>query len=282
MTPECLAQGARYLGYWKTIMDRGVTVAPRGHEIREVADLQLVVDPAYPFMMFKARKYPLNYARREILWFLTADERNTEIMEHAKMWKEVINPNGTFNSNYGVYWFGPQMGAMNVALELIRDPDSRRAVIPMLRAEHLAPGTRDVVCTECIGFRIRTCDQGYKRLEMSVHMRSSDAIYGMGSDIPTFAFLYRIVAGLIHPHFDNQIYSGNMTITCMSSHIYKRHYEMVDQIISEGLANFEEVTMPYTKVMESQYLISKRGKMTDIPSQYNLARWLVRGIEDEA
>ena len=276
MDPRAERQGQRYLDYYRTIMESGIKIYPRGEEVLEVSDLQLVVDPAYPFMAFKARKYPINYAKKEILWFLGADPRDTSICEHAKMWSSVINSDGTFNSNYGVYWFGDQMGAMKVALELIRDPDSRRAVIPMLRDDHMTPSTRDVVCTECIGFRLRTGEDGLRKLHMSVHMRSSDAIFGMGTDLPTFAFLYRIVAGLIHPHFDNSIFSGDITVTVMSGHIYSRHYSKVNAVLDEGIDGFEEITMPYTKVMESQYLLAKRGKMSDVNSNFNLCKWLLR------
>ena len=153
------------------------------------------------------------------------------------MWKKVINPDETYNSNYGQYWFGEQHGIWNVVTELIRDQWSRKAVIPMLKASHMSPQTIDTVCTECVGFKIRPGLAGKLVLNMSVHMRSSDVIFGLGTDIPTFAFLYRLVFGLLMPHY--MIYKGQITVTAMSSHIYDRHFEMAINIIKGGPMNYE-------------------------------------------
>ena len=269
MTPECKAQGERYLDYLRTIMEDGVTVSPRGSEIKEVSDLQLVCDARYPFMAFNKRKYPIQYCKDEVKWFLTANSRNVDIMSKAKMWASVQNSDGTFGSNYGQYFFGDQHGALNIALELIRDPDSRRAVCPMLSTKHLTPETNDVVCTLGVGFRVRD-----GRLLMSALMRSSDEIYGLGSDIGCFLFLYRIVAGLIKPHFTDEIFNGSLTITVISGHLYKKHYQLVTDVLDEGIDGFQEILMPYPVDGEAMWLIAKRGKMTDIPENYRLARWL--------
>lgn len=272
------SQAFRYLNHIKTIMEYGTTILPRGEEVREIADLQLVVDPREPFMNFKARKYPLTYFKREMLWKLGANKYDESIKQHAKMWDSVQNPDGTFNSNYGQYWFGEQMGVMGVVFELIRDVDSRRAVIPMLSAQHTAPWVKDTVCTECIGFRLRKDDKEHLRLDMSVHMRSSDVIFGLGTDIPTFAFLYRLVTALLQPTYGNEIRWGLLTVTAMSAHIYARHFEMVDQIIKGGESEYTPIEMPPTKFMEAMYLIAKRGNMSDIPRPYFLSNWLVQGV----
>ena len=132
-------QAERYLQMLERIMLKGTVVKPRGLEIREIEDLQLEVDPRYPFMTFDDRNYNVNYFKTEMIWKLTADRFNDSIKKHAKMWTQVQNPDGSFNSNYGQYWFGEQQGFWNVVSELIRDTDSRRAVIPMLNASHIGP-----------------------------------------------------------------------------------------------------------------------------------------------
>ena len=270
------SQAQRYIDHLKNIMDNGVKIYPRGEEVLEIGDLQLVVDPREPFMNFKARKYPLNYFRREMLWKLGASKYDRSIENCAKMWDSVRNPDGSFNSNYGQYWFAGEQNIFSVVTELIRDPDSRRACIPMLSTEHMAPWVKDTVCTEAVSFRLRDMC-----LHMSVHMRSSDSVFGLGTDIPTFSFLYRLVAALLQPCFGNDIRFGYITITAASSHIYSRHYEIVNKIIDEGIDSYTAIDMPMTKYMEAMFLISKRGKMVDIPIPYNLARWLVRGLEDD-
>ena len=264
-------QAERYLKHLTTIMETGTKIYPRGLEVREVADLQLDVDPRYPFMTFKARKYDVNYFKKEMCWKLGASQYDQEIMKHAKMWGIVRNPDNTFNSNYGQYWFGAQSGLWSVVTELIRDPDSRRAVIPMLNAKHLEPWVVDTVCTEAVGFRIRD-----GKLHCSVHMRSSDSVYGLGTDIATFSFLMFLVHALITPSVQESVGLGEMKITAMSSHIYSTHYKMVDQMLSDGIEEFDPVSMPKCEYDEAMYLVSKRGKgMNECNPRYALTRWLI-------
>lgn len=194
-------------------------------------------------------------------------------MSAAKQWEKCRNPNGTWNSNYGQYWFGEQAGIWSVVTELIRDPESRRAVIPMLSKDHMTPSTVDTVCTESVGFHIR---DGY--LHMSVHMRSTDMIWGLGTDIPAFSFLHRLVFGLLNNNLP--IYMGDLDIVSMSFHVYERNFEMVNHMIRDGIDGYigKDVNMPYcTCPDEALFLISKRGRDIDldrIPSSFALTRWL--------
>lgn len=241
--------------FYKTLFN-GNLVKPRGLVIREIEDLQLTIDPRSPFMSHKSRKYNVAYFKKEMIWKLGASKYDTSIKQHAKMWESVQNPDGTFNSNYGQYWFGEQNGFWFVVQELMRDPDSRRAVIPMLSKEHLKPETVDTVCTEAVGFRIRD-----NKLNMSIHMRSSDQIFGLGTDIPTFAFLYRLVLGVLQMRWP--LVCGNMTITAMSSHIYERHFDLVTDMMSDGLDGTPHVFMPFCSGSEALCIVAGRGKNFD-------------------
>lgn len=248
-----------------TMMD-GIETKPRGQVIRELEDYKIVIDPMYPFMNFKHRNLKIDYFKKEMLWKLTGDPFNTDIMAHAKMWSSVRNNDGSFNSNYGQYWFGEQMGLFVAFNELVKDVYSRRAVIPMLRASHIGPQVKDTVCTESVGFRIRD-----GKLNMSVHMRSSDQIFGLGTDIPTFAFLQRLLLGMLRSVY-TELELGNMTIVAMSSHIYERHFEMVDAILSEP-AILECSIMPIPSTREA-FKIAASGGAVD-KNWGKLAFWLV-------
>jgi thymidylate synthase len=256
-----------FLEMFDKTMSHGHLVKPRGFTIAEVEDLQLTVSPLFPFMAFIDRKYNFEYFKKEMLWKLTANKYDQSIKQHAKMWESVQNPDGTFNSNYGQFWFGEQQGFWSVVMELLRDKDSRRAVIPMLSKEHMKPETVDTVCTESVGFRIRNGE-----LNMSIHMRSSDQIFGLGTDIPTFAFLYRLVFGVLQAEH-HYLACGNMTITAMSSHIYERHFEMVADILRAGPDGYEEVEMPFCTSIEALKIIASRGK--DMSNTGELGKWLV-------
>lgn len=272
-----LIQAERYISHFNAIMTKGKKIYPRSEEVLEIEDLQLIVDPRYPFMNFPSRKYPLTYFKKEMLWKLGASKYDDSIKQHAKMWENVQNPDKSFFSNYGQYFFAGTTNIFSVVTELIRDPDSRRACIPMLNTNHMEPWVRDTVCTESISFRLRQIDDTLC-LNCSVHMRSSDSVFGLGTDIGTFAFLYRLVLGLLQPCFNHEIGYGHIIITAASSHIYSTHYDMVNKVISEGVNSYDPIRMPWPSYAESMFLISKRGKMVNIPSEYLLARWLIEGI----
>lgn len=256
-------QVERYLELYQNIMDNGLEIYPRGTTCKEIQDLQLVVNPDYPFMTFKNRKYDVGYFKKEMLWKLTADKYNTDIMKHAKMWEKVRNPDGSWNSNYGHYFWGQQNGMWKVVQELTRDKDSRKAIVPMLNNSHLSPETIDSVCTIAIGFRIRD-----NKLNCSVNMRSSDAIWGLATDIPTFSFLYRLVKGLLP--FETE--TGYITITMMSSHIYDRHYDMVKNILKDP--EYELFEMPYCDFSEAMTIVASRGDSKLLSKAGSLGRWL--------
>lgn len=265
-----IMQAERYLSHLAIIMEHGVKIYPRGEEVREIADLQLVVDPQFPFMTFVDRKYDINYFKKEMKWKLGASQYDHEIMKHAKMWSNVVNPDGSFNSNYGQYWFGAQGGIWSVVTELIRDPDSRRAMIPMLAARHMEPWVKDTVCTEGVGYRIR---DGH--LDCSVHMRSSDSVFGLGTDIATFTFLYHLVRAMVMCGLNKRLEIGTMTITAMSSHIYSRHYKMVEAILIGGSEKFMPYTMPSCcDAGQAIAIIARRGAQPKNVSECELEKWL--------
>jgi thymidylate synthase len=270
-------QAARYLDMFEDIMKYGSVIRPRGLECREIEDLQLVVDPNSPFMTFEARGYDIGYFKKEMRWKLGANKYDMSIQAAAKMWAKVVNPDMTYNSNYGQYWFGEQHGIWDVVTELIRDNDSRKAVIPMLNASHMSPQTVDTVCTECVGFRLRSTEDGESlRLNMSVHMRSSDVVFGLGTDVPTFSFLYRLVLGLVSDSCALPVIADHdaICITAMSSHIYSRHYDMVLRILDRGVGGYTDIKMPFCNSVSAMRVISSRGNPQTLSGTGDLGGWL--------
>lgn len=271
-----LAQGnaREFYASLRTCLTQGLVIAPRGLKIRELEDHTIDVSPVFPFMTFKERKYDVGYFKKEMLWKLGGDRFDDSIKQHAKMWESVQNSDGSFNSNYGQYWFhDDQRGFSHVVSELARDADSRQAVIPMLNWGHMGAEVKDKVCTFGVGFRIRD-----NRLNMSVQMRSSDQIFGLGTDIPTFSFLYRMaLAALRYAYPDLMV--GRLRITAMSSHIYERHFEMVERILSGPMEDYMPIQMPFAMdINEVNFLINSKGKYTEAPAEYKLANWLIAKV----
>ena len=108
-------------------MEKGLEIAPRGQVIKELLNATIVIRPEFPFQTFLNRNYSIEYFKKEMLWKLGASKYDDSIKSAAKMWESVQNPDKSFNSNYGQYWFGQQMGLMKAVLELIRDKVEQRA-----------------------------------------------------------------------------------------------------------------------------------------------------------
>lgn len=216
----------------------GQLVCPRGMPVKEIEDFSHTFAPYVRFVAFKRRGLNLSYIKREFLWYLRGRRDDLSICDHASIWKSCVNSKGEINSNYGHYIFGEARKGFNwVTDELIRDPDSRRASMPILGSEpeHLVSDVKDFPCTYALNFRIRD-----NRLNMSVHMRSGDAIYGLGSDLPIFSFIHEMVCVYLRDTYA-KLELGSYHHAVDSFHVYERHFAMLKDILNEP---FEDFAMP--------------------------------------
>lgn len=230
----------RFLSIYKDLKNKGVETSPRGQKVLEIQDYMITMGPRQRFTSYRARNFNLDYAKFEMLWYLTGDPNNDMIMRSASMWEGLRQDEGNWYSNYGQYWFGEQDGFNWVVSQLLMDKDSRQAVIPMLRAEHLFPGNNDIVCTESISFRIRK-----DVLYMSVNMRSQDAMWGFTNDTFCFSILHEMVYVALRDSGYEDLIMGPYTHKADSFHVYERHFEMLDEILSEGPNGYYEVDCPH-------------------------------------
>lgn len=229
----------RFLSVYRDLKKKGKINAPRGQKVLEIQDYMLTMGPRDRFTSYKARNFSLDYARYEMLWYLTGDPFNDMIMKSASMWETLRQPEGFWYSNYGQYWFGSQRGFDWVVDQLIKDKDSRQAVIPMLNPIHLFLGNKDVVCTESISFRIRE-----NKLYMSVNMRSQDAMWGFTNDTFCFSILHEMVYIVLRDLMYPDLVMGSYTHKADSFHVYERHFDMLDKIISDGADGYYEIDCP--------------------------------------
>jgi len=226
---------------WKEIMEHGRKSCPRDQKILELDCFQGEIDD--PWSTYKARKYPLGYAKAEFQWYLGADPYDLRIIKHAKMWDKIKQSDGRIFSNYGYYWFnhryfnhgkaGPYSGFEWIIELLNNDKDSRQAYLPMNNVDHLFLGNKDVVCSKGPQFRIID-----GKLDIQVSFRSSDAVFGLGTDLPTYWWLWEMVAEQL------SIPKGKMVFEANSLHIYEKHWAMVNKVIDEGMSSFTPIEYP--------------------------------------
>jgi thymidylate synthase len=247
--------------------DMGKYVRPRGQLVLEVENYNYVL-PAYTrFASFESRNLNLDYIKREFLWYLKGDRFDLSILKHAKMWQGLVNADGGINSNYGQYVFGTLNQFDNAVQTLVGDPDSRRASIVILHSEHVMSDTKDVPCTYSLNFRIRN---GY--LNMTVRMRSQDAVWGMGNDAPAFSFIHEMAFNSLKRTYP-ELLLGQYYHSADSFHVYERHFKLLKEIV-DGWDSYRPVYCPRIYGPDEVDFLRKLD-FSDIPEHYEFTRWLV-------
>ena len=262
-----------FLNIFSDLKRYGELTSPRGLKVLEIENYSYTLEPYERFVSFKARRMNLDYVKRECLWYLKGDKYDTSICKHAKMWSRLINKDGSINSNYGQYIFGDQ-NQFDVALKtLLRDPDSRRASIVILSQSHLAdPDTNDYPCTYSINFRIR---EGH--LNMTVRMRSQDAIFGMTNDAPNFSFIHEMMYVSLRDSDYPDLRMGEYYQTADSFHVYERHFRMMEAIIDQGSSGFVSIDCPRIHSLTEVTLLRNYHRVdlqSGIPSEFEFTKWL--------
>lgn len=248
------------------LLTKGKESSPRGQKTIELENYQFTL-PAYErFTNFPSRKMSLDYIKWELQWYLKGDRYDLSIKDKAKIWETAIT-DGQINSNYGHYIF-KQKGIDYVVECLVKDPDSRRALITILGQEHLYMKNNDVPCTVSLGFRIRN-----NRLNCSVHMRSNDAIFGMTNDVPFFSFIHECVHVMLleSSRYAGRLEMGTLTQFAESFHVYERHYDMIKTLIDEDVVPIE---CPRLQSAEELGML-RNGDHHDASLMYPFSQWLM-------
>jgi len=242
---------------------------PRDLKILELENYNYGFEPYERFCNFESRKLNLKYIKKEFLWYLNGDKHDSSITKYAKMWKDLVNKDGSINSNYGQYIFGEQKQFERCLNTLIKDKDSRRASIIILNKEHLNSDTKDYPCTYSINFRIRG-----NQLHMTIRMRSQDVIFGMGNDAPCFSFIHEMMYNLLKNTYKNLEY-GYYYHSADSFHVYERHFETMNNIILKD-DKFEDINVPkISGYNEAKFLMDNLiNKKIEIPKKYEFCNWL--------
>lgn len=228
----------------KSIMTQGKTSKPRGLEIKEINYFSSEIHN--PWSNYPARQYPMDYFKREMQWYLHADMFDKRIIKHAKTWEKIVQKQGIIFSNYGYYWFGKQQGYKTCLNILQEDPNSRQSYLPMCNYHHMFKGNNDVVCTKGIQFRIID-----NKLYMHVSMRSSDAIFGLATDLPCFYTLMCMMS------FDLKVPLGKFIFSADSVHIYKPRYKMALDILNKDKT---QIYYEIPKITSTEDLINETYK----------------------
>lgn len=174
----------------------------------------VIEDPTRSFVASDIRKLSTRYAIGEMLWYLSGNNKLSEIQKYTKNWDR-MSDNGVYvNSNYGwcikhKYMFDQWEYVRTL---LMKDTTTRQAVIH-IKAPDSKP-SKDVNCTVCLQFFIRN-----NKLYLTTYMRSNDLWMGFPYDVFQFMNMQVLMS------MELGIELGTYTHIAGSLHLYERDYK---------------------------------------------------------
>lgn len=214
---------------------------PRGLQIKENMGVVLEIEnPILSLYSNKRRGSQKKYIAAEFLWYFSGRNDVEFISEYASFWNSIQNEDGTVNSAYGNLIFSKKnrfgINQYEWAIKsLTKDIDSRQAIMHFNLPEHQYETNKDFVCTMYGIWHIRD-----NRLNLTIHMRSNDAILGTPTDIAFFSVLQQQALSHLKSTWPN-LKLGKYTHIVDSYHIYERNFNLVEEMLQH---DFEPESMP--------------------------------------
>ena len=294
-------KGSTFAKVYGTLLDRLMfnpeyTSSPRGQQTKEITDVTLeITNPKHCLYTNERRPSQFKYVAAELIWYFAGDRSISYIDRYAKFWKRIatvdksikmeeFHPTGTkeeiqeqftkqsldhiikhgcVHSAYGYLIFKKKNEAgysqYHWAFEsLANDKDTRQAIIHFNLPEHQYEFNKDFVCTLHGIFLIRD-----NRLNLTISMRSNDAILGTPTDVPFFCTLLNHMYYHLKPIYP-ELELGTYKHQVHSMHIYEKHFDLISgmlehQFNSDSLPNIDKA------------LINMDGSPTNLTK--NLFEW---------
>lgn len=253
-----------YLGVLQDVyFNPDYKAAPRGLPVREKLDYNFKINNpvAEPIVTkdLDRNKVIASYTAKECELYDSCTNSAEDFGKASKFWLSLANPDGTVNSAYGYLIWKKKSHGSSFESEyvctspskfdgdgsvwraepkfrtpwewakesLIKDKDTRQAILRFSLPEHQWMGNKDQTCTLHGNFLIRN-----NKLNLSIVMRSNDLVLGLVYDLPWFISLMdKMVEELktTYPELEKGVYSH----TVHSLHIYERDEEKVLKMLGE-------------------------------------------------
>ena len=175
-------------------------IAARGSTAIEITNVSFsLADPVQRTPYLAARKSNIIFNHAETLWCLSG-RRDLDMIAHYAPSLRVLSADGQTltGTAYGPTLFTPSesdgSSPFDRVLHLLRtDPDSKRAVVPIMRSgELIDPANPDVSCTLGLQFLRRA-----GRLDLIAYLRANDVMIGLLGDVFAFTFIQEFTARLL-------------------------------------------------------------------------------------
>lgn len=202
--------GESYPGIVEDVLRFGYEVDSRAGMTRNLKNVQIIL--LNPIRSLVSRKGMSDaFAREEATQLLAGAFDRQRLAAIAPRAAEMIT---------AATAYGPRVSAqlLGVERELRENPNSRRAVVYVGRHDDLYHSgdesrAREMPCTLTWQF-----DLTEGALDMTVNMRSNDAVWGLSYDIPSFTAVQRAMAVSLGVPLGTYFHQAG------SFHVYERHY----------------------------------------------------------
>ena len=207
----------------RALLHRGAEVDPRGMKTRELLNISFsLTNPRN--RLTTIRHWNPALAVGELAWHVRGETSVEPLTHYAKRWRDFADAEGQVRGScYGEKIFGSSGGAnsqwSNVRELLIRDLNSRRAVLNFRSESSVSEATNDLSCTNSLQFVARD-----GRLHAFVSMRSNDVIWGVPYDVFLFTCLQEMMAAELG------LGLGEYHHHAASMHFYERHLKVASKV----------------------------------------------------
>lgn len=220
------------------------TSFPRGAETKEILGVFIVIKNPYNRLVTNIhRKISLKYLIGEWLWYERGSNFLEEISYYSKFWKGISDDKKTANSAYGHRILGfHSFIKVNqwewTKKQLLKDRETRRAIIFISVPSDIKRKTKDFPCTVALQFFIRN-----DRLSLMVLMRSNDLVLGFTYDAASFTLFQEKMLIELKKYYPG-LKMGNYFHVVTSMHVYKSRYQMLENILDDQNNNVK-INIPH-------------------------------------
>ena len=206
------------------LLSTGSTISVRGLQTREVVARHTRLERPLERHLFVPERNDDVFAQvAETIWVIAGRDDIAWLERYLPRAREFSDDGEIWRAAYGPRlrnWNGRDQIAETVRL-LTEDPTSRRAVMSLFDPDRDFVQSKDVPCTNWLGWIVRD-----KRLEMSVTLRSNDVIWGFsGVNSFEWSILQEMLA------FWLGVEVGPANYYAMSLHLYDRHIDRAGRIV---------------------------------------------------
>lgn len=224
------------------LLENGEKSSPRNMDTQEIEGIIIKVkNPRSRILNNKLRKVSIPFAIGEWLWHMEGRDDLEMIQYYAPSYDKYSDDGKILNGAYG-----PRIkrSLLKIVDILKKDPDSRRAVVPIYGKEDAGLNSKDIPCTIGFQFLIRN-----NKLDMIVNMRSNDIFLGFPYDTFNFTMWQEYISCKLN------IEIGTYTHIANSLHFYEKDREkIIKASLEEEIKENEMEPMPIYDI-ENQLLI---------------------------